>query len=78
MIRFVSQSEFIRYRAIKVPPSNYFNTLRGAWAEWSSAIWAIWAELSSEIGTTWTELSWADFFYGLSCPGPTCLWADLS
>ena len=33
MIKFVSLSEFIRYRAIKVPPFNYFNTLRGAWSD---------------------------------------------
>ena len=82
MIKFVSLSEFIRYRAIKVPLFNYFNTLRGAWsdflwAEWSSAVWA---ELSSDIGTTWVELSWTDFFlgrvvlgrlvFGPSCPEP--------
>ena len=30
VIKFVSLSEFIRYRAIKVPPFNHFNTLRGA------------------------------------------------
>ena len=84
MIKFVSLSEFIRYRAIKVPPFNYFNTLRGAWSDFygpsGPAIWAIWAELSSEIVTTWAELSWADFFmgrvvlgrlvFGPSCPEP--------
>ena len=30
VIKFVSLSEFIRYQAIKVPPTNYFNNLRGA------------------------------------------------
>ena len=44
-----------------------------SWVERSSKVGTIWAELSSEIGTTW-----ANFFYGPSCPGPTCLWAELS
>ena len=84
MIKFVSLSEFIRYRAIKVPPFNYLNTLRGAWSDFygpsGPAVWVIWAELSSEIETTWDELSWADFFmgrvvlgrlvFGPSCPEP--------
>ena len=45
-------------------------------------------ELSSEIGTTWAELSLVDFckgrvvlgrlVFGPSCPGPTCLWTQLS
>ena len=77
VIKFVLLSEFIRYRAIKVPPSNYFNTMYinrclvwFLWVEWS-AILAIWAELSSEIGTTgWVVLG--QLFYGLSCPGPSC------
>ena len=62
-LRHLHMFLFIRYRAIKVPPSNYFNTLRGARSVFhrSSKIGAIWAELSSEIGTTWAELSWVDF-----------------
>ena len=40
--------------------------------ERSSKVGAIWTELTSEIGTTWAELSWANFFYGPSCSGPSC------
>ena len=50
----------------------------GRFGERSSKVGAIWAELSSETGTTWAGLSWADFFYGPSCPGPTCFWTELS
>ena len=84
MIRFVLLSEFITYRAIKVPPSNYFNTLRGTWSDVSGLSGLLqfgrFGPLSSEIGTTWAELSWADLFmgrvvldrlvFGPSCPEP--------
>ena len=54
--------------------------IRGAWSDFhgprSSKVGAIWTELSSEIGTTWAELG--RLFYEPGCPGPSCLWAELS
>ena len=94
MIKFVSLSEFIRYRAIKAPPFNYFKTLRGSWSDFygpSGLLQFGRFGTSSEIGTTWAELSWADFFmgrvvlgrlvFGPSCPEPlqnTCRLTVLS
>ena len=81
VIKFVSLSEFIRYQAIKVPPTNYFNNLRGAcpifMGEVSSVFGRFGPSCLLKLGRQ-AELSWVDFFYGLSCPGLTCLWAELS
>ena len=67
---------FIRYRAIKVLPSNYFNTLRGAWSDFHGPTGLLklgrFGQLSSEIGTTWAELSWPTFLWD------ELSWADLS
>ena len=69
VIKFVPLSELIRYRAMKVPPSNYFNTLRGAWSDFylPSGLLQFGLRCLLKLGRL-----------GPSCLRPTFLWAELS
>ena len=69
MIKFVPLSELVKYRAIQVPPSNYFNTLRGGWFDFylPSGLLQFGPSCLLKFGRL-----------GPSCPGPTFLWAELS
>ena len=69
MIKLVSLSEPIRYREIKVPPSNYFSTLRGVWSNFYGPSGLI------QFGPSWLLKLGR---LGQSCLGPTFLWAELS
>ena len=82
VIKFISLSEFVSYRAIKVTPSNYFNTLRGpSLTDFNGPSDLQFGQFGPScllrIGTT-GRVVLGRLFYGPSCPGLTCLWAELS
>ena len=72
MIKFVLLSEFITYRAIKVTPSNYFNTLRGAWSDFYGSSGLL------QFGRFGPSCLPKLGRLGPSCLGPTFLWGELS
>ena len=74
MIKFVSLSEFIRYRTIKAPPFNYeyFNTLRDAWSDFYGPSGLL------QFGRFGPSCLLKLGRLGPSCLGPTFLWAELS
>ena len=60
----------------------FFNTSRGAWSDFHGPrgllkLRRFGPSCLLKLGRR-AELSRADFFYGPSCPGPTCFWAELS
>ena len=62
---------FIRYRAIKVPPSTCFYNIKRC------LVWLSWAE-SSKLGCFWPSCLLKLVWLRPSCLGPTFLWAELS
>ena len=70
--QFVLLSEFIRYKARKVPPFNYFNTLRGAWSDFYGPSGLL------QFGRFGPSCLLKLGRLGPSCLGPTSLWAELS
>ena len=80
MIKFVSLSELIKFRAIKVQPSNYFNTLRGGWSDFylPSGLLQFGTSCLLKLGQLGPSCLGPTCFFGPSCPGPICLWAELS
>ena len=79
------RSNLFRYlnSAIKVPSTNYFNTLKGAWSDFYEPsglqqFGRFGPSCILKLGQLGPSCLGPTFFYGPSCPGPTCLWAELS
>ena len=67
----LSHRGLFRYRPIKEPQSYYFNTLRFSWSDFNGPSGLQFRRFGPSCLLKLGRL-------GPSCPGPTCLWAELS